>query len=44
LRNDKDLYNKLKCNIRIAKNDLCWENEKNILQNKLDELIKWEKK
>jgi len=39
LRNDKDLYNKLKCNIRIAKNDLCWENEKNILKKAYQNMI-----
>ena len=31
LRNDKVLYAKMKENLKIAKKELCWENEKKIL-------------
>ncbi len=38
-RTDKEFYNRIKDNLRIAKQDLCWENEKIILKEAYSEVM-----
>lgn len=38
MRNNKDLYEVFKRNLRIAKKELCWENEKMILKSAYEKL------
>ena len=39
LKNDKDLYNSFKRNLKIASKELCWGNEKNKLIEKYKEIL-----
>lgn len=38
MRTDKDFYSTCKKNMELAKNELCWENEKNILKEAFNNL------
>ncbi len=39
MRTDKDFYNQCKENLHKAKKDLCWENEKHVLEEALESIL-----
>lgn len=40
MRTDKEFYAQCKANLKIAKQELCWENESKILRNAYEQLLK----